>query len=69
MEMLRLGHKRVIVFTVEILKTGEVILEVLNVTPCTSTSSLIWSLSVLRSRSCSEIVDSLLGVLSSASPT
>ena len=33
MEMLRLGHKMVIVFTVETLKTGEVILEVLSVTP------------------------------------
>ena len=33
MEMLRLGNKMVIVFTVESLKTGEVILEVLSVTP------------------------------------
>ena len=31
--MLRLGHKMVIVFTVETLKSGEVILEVLSVTP------------------------------------
>ena len=33
MEMLRLGNKMVIVFTVETLKTGEAILEVLSVTP------------------------------------
>ena len=31
--MLKLGHKMVIVFTVETLNNGEVILEVLSVTP------------------------------------
>ena len=34
MDVLRLGHRMVIVFTVETQKKGDVILEVLSVTPC-----------------------------------